>query len=57
MGNEQLILRGFEYAKETYGALGVDVQKAVDKADAVPLSMHCWQGDDVTGFELPGQGA
>lgn len=51
MGNEQLILRGFEYAKETYGALGVDVQKAVDKADAVPLSMHCWQGDDVTGFD------
>ena len=51
MGNEQLIKKGFEYAQETYAALGVDVLAAMDKADAIPVSMHCWQGDDVTGFD------
>lgn len=51
MGNEQLILRGFEYAKEAFAAYGTDVGPAMTKADAIPVSMHCWQGDDVTGFD------
>ena len=51
MNREQLINKGFEYAQETYAALGVDVLAAMDKADAIPVSMHCWQGDDVTGFD------
>ena len=51
MGNEQLILRGFEYAKEVFAVYGTDVESAIRKADAVPVSMHCWQGDDVTGFD------
>lgn len=38
-------------AKQAYGLLGVDVDAAVKEAAAVPLSLHCWQGDDVTGFE------
>lgn len=51
MQKEKQILQGYEYAKEIYGAYGVDVEAAVAAADAVPLSMHCWQGDDVIGFD------
>ena len=43
--------KGFECAKEQYGAVGVDVCAAMGKADAIPVSMHCWQGDDVIGFD------
>ncbi len=42
---------GFSLAKEQYAALGVDVDKAIARADAIPVSMHCWQGDDVIGFD------
>ena len=51
MSGEERITRGYEYAKETYGALGVDTEKAFAKADLIPVSMHCWQGDDVIGFD------
>ena len=43
--------RGYEYAKAQYAAQGVDVDAAIAKADAIPVSMHCWQGDDVIGFD------
>ncbi len=43
--------KGFEYAKERYAALGVDVEKAMEELDRIPLSIHCWQGDDVRGFD------
>ena len=49
--NEELILKGYEYAKAQYAAQGVDVDAAIAKADAIPVSMHCWQGDDVIGFD------
>ena len=49
--NEKLILAGYEYAKEVYAAAGIDVEAAMAKADAIPVSMHCWQGDDVIGFD------
>ena len=49
--NEKHILQGYEYAKEAYAAIGVDVEAAMKRADAVPVSMHCWQGDDVIGFD------
>ena len=49
--NEKNILQGYEYAKEAYAAIGVDVEAAMKRADAVPVSMHCWQGDDVIGFD------
>lgn len=52
--NETLILKGYEYAKEQYAAAGVDVEAAMAKADAIPVSMHCWQGDDVAGFDYDG---
>ncbi|MXZ08414.1 MAG: L-rhamnose isomerase, partial [Gemmatimonadetes bacterium] len=42
----------FEHAAEQYAAFGVDIERAVDRALAVPISLHCWQGDDVAGFEV-----
>ena len=41
---------------EAYAAVGVDAEQALARLDRVPISMHCWQGDDVRGFENP-QGA
>ncbi|HOQ89767.1 MAG TPA: L-rhamnose isomerase, partial [Candidatus Hydrogenedentes bacterium] len=38
-------------ARERYAALGVDTEAAMEKLAAVPVSLHCWQGDDVGGFE------
>ncbi len=38
-------------AKQKYEALGVDVEAALEKLAKVPVSVHCWQGDDVIGFE------
>ena len=49
--NEQSVTRGYAYAKEQYAAYGVDVEAAMEKADRIPVSMHCWQGDDVIGFD------
>jgi len=46
--NEQNI---FAYAKSAYAACGVDVDAAIEKLAAVPVAMHCWQGDDVRGFD------
>ncbi len=53
--NEKQIELGFEYAKERYAALGVDVSAAIARADAIAVSMHCWQGDDVIGFDGTGE--
>ncbi len=51
MKDSKQIQKGYEYARDMYAALGVDVDKAMKKADGIPVSMHCWQGDDVTGFD------
>ena len=51
MKKEELIIKGYEYAKCVYAENGVDVEAAMKKADAIPVSMHCWQGDDVIGFD------
>ena len=47
--------KAFEIARNAYGALGVDVETALDRLTTVPISLHCWQGDDVGGFEGTGQ--
>ncbi|MDU1573606.1 MAG: L-rhamnose isomerase [Pantoea sp.] len=52
----KLIEQAFELAKQRYADIGVDVEQAMARLDSVPVSMHCWQGDDVRGFENP-QGA
>ena len=41
----------FQEAKQKYEALGVDVEAAMEKLKTVPVSLHCWQGDDVRGFD------
>lgn len=41
----------FEEAKAKYLKQGVDVEKAIETLKSIPISIHCWQGDDVTGFE------
>ena len=41
----------YALAKQQYAALGVDVEQAITALAQIPVSMHCWQGDDVTGFE------
>lgn len=41
----------YQLAKETYASIGVDVDQAIAKLDQIPISLHCWQGDDVAGFE------
>lgn len=46
-----LILKNYEIAKERYAALGVDTDKAIATLEKTPISLHCWQADDVVGFE------
>ncbi len=41
-------------AKEMYAAIGVDTDAAIQKLKTIPLSVHCWQGDDVIGFDHDG---
>ena len=38
-------------AKAKYAAYGVDAEAAIEKVKQVPVSLHCWQGDDVRGFD------
>lgn len=51
---EQLIDNAYSIAKERYASMGVDTDKAMDILQNISLSMHCWQADDVTGFESAG---
>lgn len=44
----------YESAKELYREIGVDTDKALEVLKNIPISMHCWQGDDVTGFDHDG---
>lgn len=44
----------FEAAKEAYARIGVDAEKALESLKNISISMHCWQGDDVTGFDHDG---
>ncbi len=41
----------YEYAKDLYAKIGIDTDKAIEKLMELPISMHCWQGDDVVGFD------
>lgn len=41
----------YDYAKEQYAVVGVDVKSAIERLKKISLSIHCWQGDDVGGFE------
>jgi len=51
MMNKQSIEKAYEAAKEIYAQVGIDTDKAIKRANDKPISLHCWQGDDVLGFE------
>ena len=55
MKDRDIIKRDFDSAKQTFSAYGVDVDEAMNKLSQIPVSLHCWQGDDVTGFETVGE--
>ncbi|MEL0580498.1 L-rhamnose isomerase [Pectobacterium punjabense] len=44
----------WQLAKARYASLNIDVEAALEQLDQIPVSMHCWQGDDVAGFENTG---
>lgn len=48
---DALIDRSYAAAKDVYAQYGVDTDRAMDKLAAIPISLHCWQGDDVGGYE------
>ena len=52
--NEAKIKQAYDIAVERYAELGIDVEKVLEKMDSVEISMHCWQADDVAGFESAG---
>ena len=44
-------MANYEYAKSVYAKYGVDTDKAIETLKSVPVAVHCWQGDDVVGFD------
>ena len=48
------IQKMYRIAREQYASLGVDTDEALSTLEKIPISLHCWQGDDVTGFADPG---
>lgn len=47
--------KAYEIAKEQFAEIGVDTDKALERLASIPISLHCWQGDDVGGFENSGE--
>ena len=47
------VKQAYEIAKEAYAKLGIDTDKVIKEVAEIPVSIHCWQGDDVRGFENP----
>ncbi|MDE7472283.1 MAG: L-rhamnose isomerase [Muribaculaceae bacterium] len=52
--NAKQIEQSYEIARQRYAELGIDTDKALETLQNVQLSLHCWQTDDVTGFESTG---
>ncbi|MEJ2246376.1 MAG: L-rhamnose isomerase [Acidobacteriota bacterium] len=53
MDKEKRIEKAYEIAGEVYAEIGVDTERALDRLDRTPVSLHCWQADDVGGCEHP----
>lgn len=47
----ELIEKAYQVAKERYAQIGVDTDRAIETLQKTPISLHCWQADDVVGFE------
>jgi L-rhamnose isomerase len=52
--NEVKIKEAYILAKEAYAERGIDLDSAIKRLEKIPISINCWQGDDVGGFETPG---
>ncbi|MCM1522582.1 MAG: L-rhamnose isomerase [Muribaculaceae bacterium] len=52
---ESTIKQAYDIARERYAELGIDTEKALDTLQKVQISLHCWQADDVAGFENAGE--
>jgi len=52
--NKDFIKKSYQLAKEQYAELGIDTEKVLDQLDGIVISLHCWQTDDVGGFEKEG---
>lgn len=53
MKNDANVVKAYEAAREKYAKWGIDTDKVLEQLEKVAISMHCWQGDDVGGFENP----
>ena len=51
---KEIIEKSYQLAKEQYAALGIDTDHVISEMDNINISLHCWQTDDVGGFEKPG---
>ena len=51
--NDAVIERAYQAARDRYSALDIDAEYALKRLSKIPISLHCWQGDDVGGFENP----
>lgn len=49
--SKEKIIKAYELAKEVYSDLNIDIDEVIDRIDRIPISIHCWQGDDLNGFE------
>jgi L-rhamnose isomerase len=56
MTTKETTQKAYELAKEQYASLGIDTDKVLELLDNIAISLHCWQTDDVTGFENPEAG-
>ena len=51
--NKELVKKAYAIAREQYAGLGIDTDKAIERLKEIKISLHCWQADDVAGFERP----
>src|SRR5215831_7916354 len=51
---EQDLIQSYQSARERYAEFGVDTEAAMRTLATIPVSLHCWQGDEVGGFETAG---
>jgi L-rhamnose isomerase len=51
MSRTEMIEKAYELARQRYAEMGVDTDKVIERLGRIPISLHCWQGDDVGGFE------
>ena len=51
MNSTAVVEKAYELARDTYAGLGVDTDAAIETLKPIAISLHCWQGDDIAGFE------